>query len=251
MNTQTYIVWMNEEYEQAEEAAQALLGQTIPVLPPGKTLEQAVCDYLTLAGHPACALAAVQPVTEYILNENTVEATPCRSVNCYNSVVFVEQALTAEQWQAIRKHPGLYEGMTADEARSVFLNVLPGSCDITHSQLDTLLSHYACDRQELDFILLPNQPDLAGFDDVSYLLRDVSWQEDGYKRHVDGLGEMDLKWLYARNATSINRWMAEAEVNLLDAAEVLYPHAGGTRLLAELVRQWVHHLMYRHTARQA
>ena len=45
-----YIVWMNTEYELAEEAAIAINGHTIPALQDEKTGEEAVKEYLAIHG---------------------------------------------------------------------------------------------------------------------------------------------------------------------------------------------------------
>ncbi len=105
----------------------------------------------------------------------------------------------------------------------MFTGILPGSSDICYRLLNDLLCNYACDEPDMDFILIPNRPDVAGFDDLSYLLRSVDWTADNFKQHLARLKQTDLLWLYKRNLTTINQWMAENQVDLLDMATVLYP----------------------------
>ena len=50
-----YIVWMNTEYELAEEAAIAINGHTIPALQDEKTGEEAVKEYLAIRLFAGCA----------------------------------------------------------------------------------------------------------------------------------------------------------------------------------------------------
>ena len=100
----------------------------------------------------------------------------------------------------------------------------------------------------MDLILIPNRTDVAGFDDLTYLLRSVDWTADNFKQHLARLKQTDLLWLYKRNLTTINQWMAENQVDLLDMATVLYPDTEDPEsMCASLVHQRAHSLMYRYT----
>lgn len=247
----SYIVWFDELYEAAEEAAAAINGQTIP-LKHGRSKEQAVTDLLRLFDYSPSAVAMLEAVDEFIADHNLYGRSANRSENCYNCVVFLEDTITAEQWLDFFNADDFNSKVTPDEAATVFTNILHGSSDINYHLLDQLLRNYACDEAELDFVLIPNRPDLAGFDDLSYLLRSVSWTTDNYRLHLERLCRTDLLWLYKRNLTTINQWMAEQNVDLLNTVEMLYPEVEDKLVEAEticasLVLNWTYNLMYRYT----
>ena len=243
-----YIVWMNTEYELAEEAAIAINGHTISALQDEKTGEEAVKAYLAIHGYSPDALDMLEEAAAYFADHNLSGRSANRAEGLYNCVVFVDGPVTAEQWVQFARSLDFHSNISVDMAQEVFTGILPGSSDICYRLLNDLLCNYACDEPDMDFILIPNRPDVAGFDDLSYLLRSVDWTADNFKQHLARLKQTDLLWLYKRNLTTINQWMAENQVDLLDMATVLYPDTEDPEsMCASLVHQWAHSLMYRYT----
>ena len=245
----TYIVWFDEAYEPAEDAAAAINGQIIPLMP-DQSIEQAVKDALSLHDHPPYAVSMIEEVAGFIADHNQSGRSANRSENCYNCVVFLEEGMTAEQWLDFIHNENFADKITPDQAAGVFVEVLHGSSDICYQLLNDLLCNYSCDEPNMDFILMPNRPDLAGFDDLSYLLRSVDWTEDNYRLHLGRLEQTDLLWLYKRNLTTINQWMAVTGVDLLQINEMLRPEIDRDMVIdteaicCALVRDWTYSLMF-------
>lgn len=75
-----YIVWFNDDYEQAEASAELVQDITLPWLP-GQNAQDALAKYLVSKGHPANAIRNIQPVGRFMHDINNVEIGPSR---CYN-----------------------------------------------------------------------------------------------------------------------------------------------------------------------
>ena len=101
--TQTYIVWLKDCYDEAEEVATALNGQTVfQPATPEETPEQTIGRFMEVRlGYPKSRIAMVDTVVEYLERENLYENTPSRSSNCYTTAVFVPTVL-AEQDEALQ-----------------------------------------------------------------------------------------------------------------------------------------------------
>ncbi|MFV2028643.1 hypothetical protein [Neisseria sp. S1] len=101
--TQTYIVWFNDSFEEAEEVAAALNGQTVlEPETPDETPEQTIGRFMEMRlGYPKNLIAMVDTVVEYLEREKLYENTPSRSSNCYTAAVFVP-TVPAEQDEALQ-----------------------------------------------------------------------------------------------------------------------------------------------------
>ena len=78
----SYIVWFESQYETAEAAAEALNGTSLPPLQPGQSPEDLVRQRLRTLGYAENLLSVLEPVAEYVANENRHGSGPSR---CYNS----------------------------------------------------------------------------------------------------------------------------------------------------------------------
>ena len=79
-----YIVWFNDDYEQAEEAAELVQDITLPWLP-GQNAQDTLAKYLVSKGHPANAIRNIQPVGRFMHDINNVEIGPSR---CFCKFLF-------------------------------------------------------------------------------------------------------------------------------------------------------------------
>lgn len=88
---ETHIVWLNEDFEDAQEVAMALNGQTIFTSAKYmETVQQLIARFVQ--EHLSCpqdVISRVQPIVEYIHDENVHEIMPCQSYNSYTAAVFI------------------------------------------------------------------------------------------------------------------------------------------------------------------
>lgn len=241
MPSNTYIAWFNDAFDTVEDAAEALNGA---VLPPVNTddpqaLISAVGRHLESIGYCRALILGVQPVIDYILGENRLEAMPCRSSNSYTAAVVIP-AVGAQEWMSAFRQPGFIEALPHKDARAVFTQVLKGQ-PITYD-LVMRASHQADASAEDDFLLLPVAAP-SGYADIAYLLKDVEYGSCNYAVHLSELlSEEDARWLYQRNQQAITDWMQEERLSLFD----LVPNSitiltEADKVFLKLVHQWACH----------
>lgn len=103
------------------------------------------------------------------------------------------------------------------EKEEIFRTVLPPD-DISYELLQSLWARHDAPKPE-DFILLRNHTDVPGFDDLSYLLKDKDNIAENYEVYVEELTAKELSWLYDHNRDSVNRWLADQQVDLSELAK--------------------------------
>lgn len=207
----TYIVSMNVDEERAEEAANLLTGE---VFPGGKfpALLDQVNDFLRSRGFPPGMAANADKVTDF-RNLCTISNNwPSRECNNFVAVVFVEDTLSVERWMESYRKPYFRNRISSAEKEEIFSTVLSPDA-ISYELIHSLWARHGTPEPE-DLILLRNNIDVPGFDDLSYLLKDKDNIEENYEVYVKELTAKELAWLYEHNRDSVNRWLADQQVDL-------------------------------------
>lgn len=78
-----YIVWFNDDYERAEEAAGLMQERFLP-WQPHEAAQEALTRFMQAHGHPPACIGRVEPIGRFMHNINHLEVGPSR---CYNSYV--------------------------------------------------------------------------------------------------------------------------------------------------------------------
>lgn len=208
---ETYIVNMDVDEERAEEAANLLTGE---VFPGGKfpALLDQIGDFLRNWDFPPGMAVSADRVTDF-RNQCTVSDNwPSRECNCFVAVVFVEDPLSVGKWMEAYRKPHFRNQIGNDEKEEIFRTVLPPDA-ISYELLQSLWTAHGAPEPE-DLILLRNHTDVPGFDDLSYLLKDKDNIQENYEVYVEELTAKELSWLYEHNRDSVNRWLADQQVDL-------------------------------------
>lgn len=228
----TYLIHMNVEETLAKDAAMTLNGQVFPSGGKWPALLDRVSGFLTDKGFPQGIVVDAIEATAFVSQALQSDWWPSKDANQYVAIVLVDEPPTVEQWLKRYDDPSFRETLSREQAEKIFRTVLPADA-IDYEQLAALLKEQHLHNPE-DLLLLPNDTDVPGFDDISYLLKDVYW-ELGQPEFLSHLTNSDLRWLYERNRDTINRWMADQQIHLF---ELSIQNDCSEDLCHQLTQQW-------------
>ncbi|CWO84220.1 fimbrial protein MS11-D1 precursor [Neisseria meningitidis] len=101
--------------------------------------------------------------------------------------------------------------LTDDQAQEVFQSIMRGR-DVGYSMLMEAVFDSGIPDNDC-FVLVP-VPQIAGYDDIAYLLKDVEY---GPSDHIEFLeqvvSEKTAAWLFERNEETVLQWMEENGLN--------------------------------------
>lgn len=214
----TLIITMSVEEELAEAAAIALNGQTFPVSQRWPALLDQISDFLSDKGYPPGIAADATEVSEYIHQNTVSDNWPSRDSNIFTAVVFADEPLPVARWIEEFRRAGFVNSLTIEERVEIFRTVLKNTDSVSYETLSALVEECIGTEPE-DFILLRNHTDVPGFDDISYLLKDKDSVETNCELYVEAFSYRELSWLYEHNRDTINRWIADQQVDLLELSE--------------------------------
>lgn len=226
----TYIITMNVEEPLAKRAAEVLTGEMFHGGGKWPAILDQVSDFLSDKGFPPGIAQEATEVAEYVRHTTASDNWPSEEVNLYATAVFSNEPPSVEQWFGYYQNPSFRQGLSQEQAEKIFRTVLPATA-VSYGLLAGLLEDY-CLYQPEDLILLPNHTDVPGFDDLSYLLKDKDGVAENFEVYAEAFTAKELSWLYERNRDTVNRWLADQQVDLLELAE---EHVGEDVCLAVTV----------------
>lgn len=210
----SYIVWFDSQYETAEAAAEALNGTSLPPLQPGQSPEDLVRQRLRTLGYAENLLSVLEPVAEYVANENRHGSGPSRCYNSYTAAVFIPPQADTRAWLDAFCQPDFARQLSDAEAAKVFVGVMEGRT--LGYCLAVCAAESAMPDEDDPFLLVPAAA-LPGYDDLAYLLKDVEYAEGNYSTVLaQTLSAADAQWLYARNRETVFNWMMNRGLALHD-----------------------------------
>lgn len=212
----TYIVWFHREFEAAESAAQALNGQVLQITDSEYPKPADVAaERLRELGYSGDLINAVIPVDEYIRNENVNESMPSRCYNCYSASVVIPTPVTPDDWMVAFRDPEFRSLLSDEDAKEVFGGIMVGK-NTDYNLLMQAVSG-CCHGQPDNYLLVPVDADLGGYDDLAYLLKDVEYSLENIETVLaQKLDTVDAEWLYGRNRKTISWWMLDQGLGLED-----------------------------------
>lgn len=229
----TLIITMSVEEELAEAAALALNGQTFHVSQRWPALLDQISDFLSDKGYPPGIAADATEVSEYIHQNTVSDNWPSRDSNIFTAVVFADEPISVEKWMDYFQEGSFSDKLSREQAETVFRSVLPAE-SIRYELLKALLDDYEVYQPE-DLMLLPDNTDVPGFDDLSYLLKNCDWNEGNVRQIIDSWSETDLRWLYERNRDTVNRWLSDQQLHLFELSDSLIESGN---LCQIITRRW-------------
>ena len=204
-NIETYIVWFKKEFEVASKAAEALNGQVICYPSNDESLTDKIGCKLAELGYSANLISAIVPVVEYVRMENEMGSVPNMIENRHTAAVSFSVMNDHDAWTALLRQPGFADMLTDDQAQEVFQSIMRGR-DVGYSMLMEAVTDSGIPDND-GFLLVP-VPQIGGYDDIAYLLKDVEY---GPSDHIEILeqvvSEKSAAWLFERNEATVLQWM--------------------------------------------